>query len=235
MMHAKKPFPKLGVLIIIFAVACIYLINTGPWLHYSANWYSGEVDEFLYKDLEGVNSSVEFFFNPPHAYLHGIFADFFEESPRLALYGLISLLIIGIIITLFGIIDRKKNFQIINYYTIHFILYSIIIIPCVFIITAVIRFLQIYILGGHNFGTGDELIKILGEDFTNMPKAVPPMSYMLIISSLVIITIVFTVMDSNLRIIREESESLSKKLKQKNKSISSKKITYRYNRGDDQT
>ena len=235
MIYAKKSFPKLGILIIIFAIVGIYLANSGPWIHYSAKWKElGVVDENFYKDLEGVNTEVLVFFNPPFSFIHGMFEDYFFESPALAVYGLYSLLIIGLIIIIFGFIDKKKNFPIINFHTIQFILYSLIIIPCIFIITSVIRFIQIFIIAGHNIGYGKELLETLIEDPSTIPRITPIVAYLFIIIFLAIITITFVVMDSNLRIIREESETIRKKLESTKTKIISQKAIFRYHGDDDQ-
>jgi hypothetical protein len=233
-MHAKKPFPKLGILIIIFAIIGIYLANSGPWVHHSARWKSGDVEETFYKDLKGANSTTILFFYPPYCYIHGIFADYFSESPTLALYGLYSLLIIGFVIIIFGSVDRKKNFSIINFHTIQFSLYALIILPCVFIITSVIRFIQSYIVGGHNIGYGEDLLKILSEDLLEIPSTTPIVPYFFIILFLIVITITFTVMDSNLKIILEENKNIRKKLEIKKSNIIRKKTIFQYREGDNQ-
>jgi hypothetical protein len=234
MKYAKKPFPKLGILIIILAIIGIYLANTGSWLHYSATWKSGSIEEDFYKDLEGTNNSLIFFFNPPYSFIHGMSADYFLESPALALYGLYSLLIIGFVIIFFGLIDKKKNFSIINFHTIQFILYSLIIVPCVFIITSVIRFIQVFIITGHNIGYYKDLLETILEDPSIIPKATPIIPYLFIILFLIVITITFTVMDSNLRIILEENKSFGKKIESTKIKVTPKKKIFRYNEGDGQ-
>ena len=231
---SKKPFPKIGIFLIIFAISGIIIIDNLPWYNYNGDLLKfiddqvvgyEKVDLYFYKDMRTNidHPSAIWFFQGPYAHTRGLYSDDLSESPRLAFYGMISLIILGIAICIFGILDKKKNFSLIKFRKIHLIFSIFIILPCVFIITSVTRFISSYLLLSHNIGYGEDISRAFPE-LEKIPKTSTPVPYILIISCLIIIIIALTLIESDYRIIRKENNDLKKNEYQKFENHSSKQI-----------
>jgi hypothetical protein len=231
---SKKPFPKIGIFLIIFAISGIVIVDNLPWYTFNGSLCKIEdnkvvgiekMELYFYSNMRTnvYHHSAEWFFKGPYAYIKGISTRDLFESPRLAFYGLISLIILGIAICIFGILDKKRNFSIIKFRKIHLILSILIFLPCVFIITSVTRFISSYLLAGHNVGYGADISKYF-PSFESVPSSSTPVPYILVISCLIIIIVALTLIESDYRIIRKETNDLKKNEYQKFNNHFSKQI-----------
>lgn len=224
LMRSKKPFPKFGIILSAYSIINLILVEYGPWGHLKAQWITGyQVDDLIFKNLRGINPYVLPYFERPFGHIHGIFSEDFSQIPTLVSYSLIVIFCIGILITIYGLMDRKNNYGIIKFYEKQSYLYLSSIIPCVVIIVSCLPFIGSYIILGHNVGYLDDLILVIEGAGQTVPAWTPPVPYMLIISTFFIITIAFTVLDSNLRTIRKDIKISKEKMIGKTRIIPTKK------------
>jgi hypothetical protein len=87
-----------------------------------------------------------------------------------------------------------------------------------------------YLIAGHNLGYGEDIFMLFSGEMS-FPKMTPPVPYLLIILSFITITITFTVMDSNIRVIREEIEENAKRSLERSNLVPINKSFLGYNDG----
>lgn len=193
----KKVFPKFGFVLIAFAIIGIVIINSVPWAYIEYGPENEATSVAIYKDfeLQGVNytQTYELFQSP---YYIGLSTGDFSELPKLELYGFIALIAIGIILTIFGIFDKTRNFSGEIFAIFHFVIGTITIIPGTFIVLSAIKFIGAQILSCQN---------TLPVTYTNL-SLLFPVPFILIILGFVIIRLAFTIMKIDFNKIKETKE-----------------------------
>jgi len=153
----KKPFNKLGIIIAVIAIIGILFINYIPWLYISYETDLGWVEEsFSYddlnnyliesKDIIGLFESTCYNCSDNSNNYIGLTLNDFTTTPRFSLYILIFLALLGIIFTIFIIIDRKKDFTPETFTIIHSIFVVLTIIVAIILIFLNVKFLSSHIL-----------------------------------------------------------------------------------------
>ena len=165
----KKPFIKLGIIAIIIAILGLALINYIPWMYIKYDSDYGTIEEyFSYNDFKNNNIEIDKInslfestckncSNNSKNYI-GLTINDFTGSQSTILNSLIVLALLGLIFTVFIIIDRIKNFseEIVNIIHSIFIASSIFIGLIVFLST--IKFLGAHLLMQFN----KPFIEVLG-------------------------------------------------------------------------
>lgn len=117
----KKPFLKLGIVLIIITIISLVAINYTPWIYIKYDAENGIIQEFIHRDLKDGHYYKEFdyIFESPCANCSnnsknfiGLSKDDFTNIPKITFYGFIILFLLGIIFIIFEIIERKRNFSI---------------------------------------------------------------------------------------------------------------------------
>jgi len=182
----EKTFPKFGILLIIFAVIgliCIYQIT---WAYIKYDTGEGSVEALIYKDYTGENienQHILSLFQHPH-YL-GLSTDDFTNAPALTSYGFFSLIILGALITLLGVLDKFRGFSMETFVLTHFILSIATFIPGLFIVLSTMKFLGAHFLLFYNM----PLISSQNNILLFFPAA-----FIIIIFGFIIVRIAFTVL-----------------------------------------
>jgi hypothetical protein len=193
----KKVFPKFGFVLIVFAIIGIIIINSVPWAYIEYGAENEATSVAIYKDfrLEGSNYTqiYELFQSP---YYIGLSTSDFSEGAKLEYYGCISMVILGIIIIIFGIIDKTRNFSGEFFAIVHFIIGTITILPGMFIVLSATKFLGAQFLSCQN---------ALPAMYTNLSLLFPT-PFILIILGFVIIRLAFTIMKIDFNKIQETKE-----------------------------
>lgn len=193
----KKVFPKFGFVLIAFAIIGIVIINSVPWAYIEYGPENETTAVTIYKDFKmenGENLQIYGLFQSPH-YL-GIERDDFSEASTLELYGFISLIALGILITIFGILDKTRNFSGEFFAIFRFIIGTVTIIPGTFIALAATKFLGAQFLSYQN---------TLPVTYTNLALLFPA-PFILIILGFVIVKLAFTIMKIDFNRIQETKE-----------------------------
>lgn len=198
---SEKPFRKLGIVLISIAIISLLIINYLPWMYVRYNVENGSVEEFYYRDfinLEGnYYNEVEYIFKSPctncsnnSGNFIGLDLNDFSNVPVSASYGFLLLALLGLIFTIFAIIDKKQKFsvEIVSFIHISFAIAGILISIAVLILCT--KFLGIYFLLYHNMafieasGINNVILVFLGPIF-------------LIIISIALIRVTITVIKIN--------------------------------------
>ena len=156
-----RPFLKSGILIIIVAIIMLVFVEYSPWMYINHETDEGSAVHIIYKDFnqEGeINQTVIDFFQSPcdncsnnsQNYI-GLDFDDFTNSPKTISNGIIILIILGIIFTVFLIIDRFYRFSDEIVLALHSLFSIGIIIINLFILVVSIKFIGTYFLLYHNW------------------------------------------------------------------------------------
>ena len=220
---SKKPLRKLWIIILLLVVVgLIAACNPGglipgykpPWAYVSYDMekfgVSQTIEEYypLYwteNDL-GLPLNKFWFTLTPAAFAKALFEEDFTDSPVATLYGLIAILILGLAVTIFEIIDKKRDFSITTFATIQCILYSAMIIPCIFIISHLLKFVGTYLLMTHHYYESPIVINMGGIEISKFNSLLYPVPYLLIVIMFMLIAIVATVMETDLKTLLHERE-----------------------------
>jgi len=205
----KRPFLKSGIVFIIISLIVLGIIFQFPWMYvkYESVDY-GEVSIFFNKDFvntEGLTDEqlypeIKILFsdfgcdncsNYTRNYF-GIISDDFTSIPKMISYGFISIIIFGLIFTLFELIDRKKNFSIEISHINHSFFASASLIACILILFNSIKYIGAYFMFFHN----SEFISALGIQNVTIFFIVP---VVLIILSCILIRICLAVIIYNFK------------------------------------
>ena len=146
----EKTFPKLGFLLLILAVIGLVIISNVPWAYLKYPVGEGYIEtsiarNFVYNETGFDITSI---FQSPN-YI-GVTATDFTDAPNAASSGLIGLLFLGIIVIVFGLVDKLFNFSIPMFIIIHFIFGVVMIIPGLLIVLSSIKFLGVHLLIYYN-------------------------------------------------------------------------------------
>lgn len=197
----KKPFLKFGIVLIIIAVVSLAIISYLPWMCTKYNSQSGTIQELFYKDFENKEgdyfAETDYIFeslctncsNNSKNYI-GLTKNDFTNTPRTTSYGFITLAILGLIFTIFAILDRMRNFSMEIVTVIHSSFAAAAFIVNTVIMILSIKFLGVYFLVYYN----KPFIEASG---INNLILIFPVPIILIVISLTTIMIAITVMRIN--------------------------------------
>jgi len=199
----KKTFPKFGFVLIVCAIIGFIIVSYVPWAYIEYGSETELTTVTIYKDFvmkNSENTQIYDLFQSPY-YLglsmgDGASTNDFREAATLEIYGFISLIALGILITIFGILDKMRNFSWEIFVITKFVISTATIIPGMFIVLSVAKFLGAHFIQYHNTFPGG---------YTNITILFPA-AFMLIIFGFIIIKLAFTVMKINFNKIQETKE-----------------------------
>ncbi|MCX6666963.1 MAG: hypothetical protein NTV74_01795 [Euryarchaeota archaeon] len=142
----EKTFPKVGLLIIALAIVGLLFISNVPWVYIR---YDAGKEATFDGSFENVGNQtlLNIFKSPYHL---GLSTDDITYAYSMIFIGFISLVILGTVITIFGILDKFRDFSIETFISIHFIFTTAIIAPSTFIALAGMKILGAHFLFYHN-------------------------------------------------------------------------------------
>lgn len=219
--YSKKPFPKLALIILIFSIVGLYAVNNVAWIHIET--FDGTFNLEVYRDLKGQTSAIDsIFYSKTNSLNTGIMREYFFSCPTLATYGLVGILLTSLTVLIYGFLDKKKDFSVINFNTVKFVIFSVLILPTIFLMYSVVRFFGSYLIMSQSYVSPDEVYNLYPSMISGMHWSYPA-SYILLMGSFVVIIIAFSEMDSSLRKILHE---LDRKHKNKLNNYKNQKLTY---------
>jgi len=160
-----RPFLKTGIILIIIAIAALVVIEQTPWLYIRHEANDGSSEQLFYRDFETrnpeitkINQTVLNIFNSPcnncsnnSNNFIGLTIDDFTTTPQTTSSGFIALLLIGVIFTVFVIIDKFRNFYDEIVLAVHSLCSVGAIVACMIILISCMKFLGAYLLLHHNW------------------------------------------------------------------------------------
>lgn len=198
----QKTFPKLGILLIIFAIFGLIFINIVPWIFINFNAGYGDISLPIYNNFNeqdiGYQDINDLFRSPNYI---GINNMDFSTTPAFASYGFFSLIILGLAITIIALIDKFRQFSIVTFTMIHFIFAASTVISGLFIAVSVMKFFGVHFLQYYNIG----LIE-LNISFLTFPAA-----FIIGTIGFIIVKIAFTIMRMDLGILQKISRDASER------------------------
>ena len=157
----KKPFLKIGIILIIIAVISLTIIYTLPWMYIKCDTGYGTIQEYFNKDFENKEGNdyeeIDYIFESPCTncsnnsknYI-GLNKNDFTDLPKLSSYGFITLIFLSLIFTIFVILERIRNLSMEIVTLIHSIFAATAIIISIFITFLSVRFFGVYFLLYYN-------------------------------------------------------------------------------------
>lgn len=156
-----RPFLKSGILIIIVAIVMLAFVEYSPWMYINHETNNGSAVHIIYRDFyqeEEINQTVLDLFQSPctncsnnsQNYI-GLSFDDFTTSPKTISNGIIILIVLGIVFTVFLIIDRFRRFSDELVLALHSLFSIGIIIINLIILIYSIKFIATYFLLYHNW------------------------------------------------------------------------------------
>jgi len=198
----KKPFLKLGIILIFIAViSLVIVINHLPWMFIKYDAEYGTIQEFYHRDFineeDHYYEEIDDIFESPCTncsnssknYI-GLIKDDFTNIPKTTSYGFITLALLGIIFTIFGIFERIRNFSRELVTVIHSTFAAAAFIVSIIIALSTIKFLGSHFLLYYN----KPFIEASG---VNDVILIYPVPLILIVISFAIMIIASTVMKIN--------------------------------------
>jgi len=165
----KKPFLKLGFILIIIAAISLFAINYLPWMYVKFDTDYGPIQEVFNRDFEKgyYYDEIDYIFDSPCANCSnnsksfiGLTKDDFINIPKTTSYGFITLVLLGLIFIIFEIIERWRNFSIEIAIIVHSTFAAAALIVSVFVMFISIKFLSSYLVLYYN----RPFIEIFGVD-----------------------------------------------------------------------
>jgi len=156
-----RQFLKSGILIIIVAITMLIFVEYSPWMYINQETDDGSTIHLLYRDFnqeEEINQTVLNLFQSPcdncsnnsQNYIGLTFNDF-SSSPKTITNGIIILMILGIVFTIFLIIDKFRRFLDEIVFALHSLFSIAVIIVSLVILISSIKFIGTYFLIYHNW------------------------------------------------------------------------------------
>ena len=109
---SKKPFPKFGIIVLVYSTICMLAAEYGPWLFIKTKYVSGyEIEDLIFKNFRYGDPQVTLMFKEPFSHIQGLHEINFYDIPTLTNYALIPVFLIGLMIIIYGIMDRKKKLR----------------------------------------------------------------------------------------------------------------------------
>jgi len=200
----KKPFFKIGFIILIISIIFLGIINYIPWMYisYESSSQSDLIEDAYYKDFEnnGIkNDEINDFFNSKNSsLLIGLDADDFSSIPGTNNYICFLLIVLSICFILITLIDKKINFTAEKLFTLNTVLTSIVIVLNIYLIYTLTIFLGANISSFTN-------IEILNDTFPKL-TIIFPAPLVTISASAILTKICFTVIKSNYKEMQKLSD-----------------------------
>jgi len=197
----KKPFLKLGIVLIIIALIGILSVNSLPWVFIKYDTANGTTQESYFKDFsEGtIHDETTYIFESPcnncsnnSKNFIGLTMNDFSDIPKLTIYAFSLLGILGGIFVIYLIIDKWRNFSVDTTLLIHSAFAVFANIISVFVIFILAKFLGSHFLLYYNM----PFIEASG--IKNITIVYPATSILIILSA-TIIMITIVVMQINFR------------------------------------
>lgn len=186
----KKTFPKVGLLIITLAIVGLLFINNVPWVYIRYDVGKEAVFDSSFENV-GNQTLLNIFKSPYHL---GLSTDDITYAYSAIFIGFISLIILGTAITIFGILDKFRDFSIETFIAIHFIFTTAIIAPSTFIALSGMKILGAHFLFYHN----SNLILDPKLTFLFFPAVV-----IAVVLGLIIIKLMFTVIRMDFSVLQK--------------------------------
>ena len=212
---SDKPFFKSGIIIIIIAIVALAIINFTPWMYAKYDIDNTSTQQFFYINFENEEiknnktllENITNLFDSPcknctnnsQNYI-GLTIKDFGDIPKLTSYGLAALMIMGLIFTIFVIIDRFRNFSFEKLYLVCSIFTAGYVVTSVFILLLSIKFLASHFLIYYN----EPFIKTSGITNVTLIFLAP---IMMVFFSCAIMKGSMTVMKINFREVEKRLES----------------------------
>ena len=157
----NRPFSKSGILLIIVAIIMLVFVEYSPWMYINQETDKSSTIHLVYRDFnqeEEINQTVLDLFQSPcnncsnnsQNYI-GLTFDDFTSSPKIITNGIIILMILGIVFTVFLIIDKFHRFLDEIVFALHSLFSIAAIIISLVILMSSIKFIGTYFLIYHNW------------------------------------------------------------------------------------
>jgi len=162
----KKPFLKLGIILLIFGIMCLVILEAGPWMYIKFDQSeegNNQVELYYYKDfvLKGQekNDTINNFFQSDYSGIYiGIKPADFSSLANKEKYIFYSMILLGFIFTIFAIFDKKRNLSIEVSTIVHTLFATITAGLCIYFIFLSVKFLAASILTGANHSFIEQMI-----------------------------------------------------------------------------
>jgi len=158
--YEKRPFLKLGIVLIIIAIISLIAINYGPWVYVKFDSEYGTIQEFYNRDFKGsyYYNEIDDIFESPCGIncssnsknFIGIEKSDMSSTPRMMFYIFIIFIIMGLVFTIFEIVERKKKFSIEIVNIIHSVYAAITLFIGIFVAYSTMKFFSVYFLVSYN-------------------------------------------------------------------------------------
>jgi len=165
----KNPFLKSGIIVIIIAILCLAIINYLPWMYIQyEDPELGTIEEMFNKDFgDKIEKYIEKNRNSNSNAYSGIYnvfesqcsncsnnsnnfigltLDDFSNIPTRAFFSFIILALLGLIFTIFQIVDKFRRFSIDTNAIIHSAFAIGLILVCAYLLVLIVKFFGAYIL-----------------------------------------------------------------------------------------
>jgi hypothetical protein len=214
----ERPFLKSGIILILIAIIALAFIEYSPWLYIDYETDEGAGEQFFYRgfneelDFNKINLTIlNLFWSPctncsdnSQNYI-GLTFDDFSNSPQTMSNGFIGIVLMGIIFTVFLIIDKFRKFSDDIILVVHSLFSAGIIVVSLLILISSIKFIGTYFLLYHNWS----FIEISGITGVTLVFLVPIILVILTIAiirgSIMMLKINFREMEKKLKLDNPES------------------------------
>ncbi len=156
-----RPFFKSGILIIIVAIVMLTFVEYSPWMYVNQETNERTTIYLLYRDFnqeENINQTVLDLFQSPckncsnnSQNFIGLTFDDFTNSPKTITNGILILMLLGVVFTIFLTIDKFYRFLDEIVLALHSLFSIGVIIISLFILITTIKFVGTYFLLHHNW------------------------------------------------------------------------------------
>lgn len=186
----KKPFLKLGIVLIIVSLIAIGSVNSLPWVFIKYDTINGTTQESYFKDFsEGtVYNETTYIFESPCTNCSnssnnfiGLTLNDFSDIPKLTINAFIILGALGVIFIIYILIDKWRNFSWDTTLLVHSSFAIAANIVSVFIIFILTKFLGSYLLLYYNMPF------IESSGIKNITIVYPSTSILIILSATIIL------------------------------------------------
>lgn len=160
----KKPFFKLGLILIFVSIISLLIMNFIPWAVVSydnktSNLENNEIYYYINKiEKNSYDSSFSNFFDSQDSFKYlGLNFDSINSSSTILSYLLFAIILIGTIFTIFGLLISQRDFSIEKYRLLHCFFAFITALICIYIVFILIKFIgaNILILYNNDFISTD--------------------------------------------------------------------------------
>jgi len=166
----KRPFLKSGIVLLAIAILCLVIIDNAPWMYikYDDPVYETieetfgrdlknekydkieNADSTVFGDIQGLfESQCNNCSNNSRQFI-GLSIDDFSSTPNMTFYAFIIMALMGILFTIFQVIDKIRKFSLDTVAIIHSIFAAGIILTSTYILLLIIKFFGTYLLIFHN-------------------------------------------------------------------------------------